>query len=55
MSSLNAARAIGVSARKGSLEVGKDADLVILDDDLQVHMTVAEGRVVYYGRPDRFS
>ncbi|MEJ2706831.1 MAG: N-acetylglucosamine-6-phosphate deacetylase [Anaerolineales bacterium] len=55
MSSLNAARAIGVSARKGSLEVGKDADLVILDDDFQVHMTVAEGRVVYYGRPDRFS
>jgi N-acetylglucosamine-6-phosphate deacetylase len=47
MSSLNAARAIGVSDTKGSLEVGKHADLVLLDDDFGVHMTVAEGQVVY--------
>lgn len=47
LTSLNAARAIGVSARKGSLEVGKDADLVLLDDQFQVQLTVAEGRVVY--------
>lgn len=47
MSSLNAARAIGVSASKGSLEVGKDADLVLLDQDLSVRLTIAEGRVVY--------
>jgi N-acetylglucosamine-6-phosphate deacetylase len=46
-SSLNAARAIHVSDRKGSLEVGKDADLVLADDDLNVHLTVAEGRIVY--------
>lgn len=45
--SLNAARAIGVSARKGSLEVGKDADLVLLDDAGDVRLTVAEGVVVY--------
>jgi N-acetylglucosamine-6-phosphate deacetylase len=49
-SSLNAARAIHVSDRKGSLEVGKDADLVLVDDDINVHLTVAEGRVVYRGR-----
>jgi len=54
MSSLNAARAIGVSAHKGSLEVGKHADLVILDEEFQVHMTVAQGRVAYDSRPDRF-
>lgn len=47
MSSLNAARAIGCVATKGSLEVGKDADLVLLNADLTVHMTVAEGTVVY--------
>jgi N-acetylglucosamine-6-phosphate deacetylase len=47
MSSLNAARAIGVSARKGSLEVGKDADLVLLDDDFNVKITVVGGEVVY--------
>ncbi|HEX8231229.1 MAG TPA: N-acetylglucosamine-6-phosphate deacetylase [Chloroflexia bacterium] len=47
MSSLNAARATGVSGTKGSLEVGKHADLVLLDDDFNVSMTVAEGEVVY--------
>jgi N-acetylglucosamine-6-phosphate deacetylase len=46
-SSLNAARAIGVSARKGSLEIGKDADLVLVDEDINVCLTVAEGIVVY--------
>ena len=47
MASLNAARAIGVSARRGSLEVGKAADLVLLDEDYDVVLTVAEGRVVF--------
>ncbi len=47
MSSLNAAREIGVSAHKGSLEVGKDADLVLLDDDFHVQLTIAEGRIIY--------
>lgn len=47
ISSLNAARAIGISARKGSLEVGKDADLVLLDDDFNVRLTVVAGEIVY--------
>jgi N-acetylglucosamine-6-phosphate deacetylase len=47
MSSLNAAREIGFSAAKGSLEVGKDADLVIMDADFNVHLTMVEGNVVY--------
>jgi N-acetylglucosamine-6-phosphate deacetylase len=47
MSSLNAARAIGLSAAKGSLEVGKDADLVLLDSELEVRLTIAEGDVVF--------
>ncbi|MDQ3705399.1 MAG: N-acetylglucosamine-6-phosphate deacetylase [Chloroflexota bacterium] len=47
MSSLNAARATGVSDTKGSLEVGKHADLVLLDEDFNVAMTVVEGEVVY--------
>ena len=47
MSSLNAARAIGVSAHKGSLEVGKDADLVLLDESFNVHLTVVKGEVVF--------
>ncbi len=47
MSSLNAARSIGVAAQKGSIEVGKDADLALLDDDFTVWMTIAEGEIVY--------
>jgi len=47
MASLNAARAIGVSARRGSLEVGKAADLTLLDEAYNVVLTVAEGRVVF--------
>ncbi len=45
MASLTPATILGVSDRKGSLEVGKDADVVILDDDLRVTRTVARGRV----------
>jgi N-acetylglucosamine-6-phosphate deacetylase len=47
VSSLNAARATGISNTKGSLEVGKDADLVLLDDNFNVRMSVAEGEIVY--------
>jgi N-acetylglucosamine-6-phosphate deacetylase len=47
MSSLNAARAIGVSNRKGSLEVGKDADFVMLDEAFNVRQTVVEGKTVF--------
>ena len=46
-SSLNAARAIGISALKGSLEIGKDADLVLLDDSFQVQLTVVQGEVAF--------
>ncbi len=48
-SSLNAARALGIDSHKGSLGVGKDADLVLLDDAFTVGLTVAEGRIVYRG------
>jgi N-acetylglucosamine-6-phosphate deacetylase len=47
MTSLNSARNIGLSAQKGSIEVGKDADLVVLSDALDVQMTIASGTVVF--------
>ena len=50
MTSLNAAHAISVSASKGSLEAGKDADLVLLDAEQNVRMTVVEGEVVFEGK-----
>ena len=45
MASLTPATILGISDRKGSLEAGKDADVMILDDDLRVVHTVARGRV----------
>src|SRR5215216_140167 len=47
MSSLNAARAIGVSSCKGSLEVGKDADLILLDESFNINLTVVNGKIVF--------
>jgi len=47
MASLNPAKLIGVGARKGSLEIGKDADLVVLDEEFNVHLTMVKGQVVY--------
>lgn len=46
-SSLNAAIKIGVSAETGSIEKGKLADLVLLDDAYAVTHTIVEGEVVY--------
>ena len=47
MASLNPAILIGVDDRKGNLEPGKDADLVMLDEELGVYMTIVKGAVVY--------
>lgn len=46
----NPARVIGVEARKGRLEPGLDADLVVLDGDRRVRMTVCRGQVAFEGR-----
>ncbi|MEM6283403.1 MAG: N-acetylglucosamine-6-phosphate deacetylase [Chloroflexota bacterium] len=46
-SSTTPAEAIGLGDVTGSIAPGKDADLVLLDSDLRVQMTVAQGRVVY--------
>ena len=41
--SLNAAASIGVADRKGSLEAGKDADIVLMDGDCGVLRTIVGG------------
>jgi len=47
MASLNAARILGWKYRRGILAAGKDADLVVLDADLRVEMTIKAGRIIY--------
>lgn len=45
--SLNPARAIGVSTYKGSLEAGKDADIIITDNDFNIKKTIIGGIIKY--------
>ncbi len=47
MTSANAARQIGVEDRKGRLVAGYDADIVLLDAQNNVTLTIAQGRVLY--------
>jgi len=44
----NPARVLGIQNRKGKIESGKDADLVILDEDWSVWSTIVEGKVVFH-------
>lgn len=46
MGSLTPARIIGVADRKGSLDAGKDADVILLDRDLELQEVYAKGRRV---------
>lgn len=43
----NPARMMGVYDRKGSIEAGKDADIVIWDSDVRVLRTIINGKTVY--------
>ncbi|MDN5332355.1 MAG: hypothetical protein PWP45_1580 [Tepidanaerobacteraceae bacterium] len=45
MASLNPAKAVGLSDRKGSIEQGKDADMVIFDDNLDIKTVIVGGEV----------
>lgn len=47
MMSYTPARIMGVDNRKGTLAVGKDADIVIFDDDIRVQLTMVSGKVVH--------
>ena len=45
--SLHPARAIGVDARKGSIETGKDADLILIDENMHIYRTITGGETIY--------
>lgn len=47
MVTVNPAKDINVYDRKGSIEKGKDADIVIFDKEIDISMTIIEGNIVY--------
>jgi N-acetylglucosamine-6-phosphate deacetylase len=47
MASYNPAKCLGIDDKKGSLELYKDADIVILNKNLETELTMVAGKVVY--------
>ncbi len=47
MASESPARIMRINDRKGSLEKGKDADIIIFDTDINVLTTIVEGKTVF--------
>lgn len=50
MASANPAKQIGFYDIKGSIKVGKDADLLLVDDDLSIEYTICRGKIAYKER-----
>ena len=47
MASLTPAKIMKADNRKGSIEIGKDADLLIFDDDINIKYVMTRGRKAY--------
>lgn len=45
MASLSPAKAIGVDYCKGSIEAGKDADMILFDDNINISSVVINGSI----------
>lgn len=44
---INPCRMLGVDDKKGSIQAGKDADIVVLNDDYSVEMTYVSGKAAF--------
>lgn len=47
MASYSPARLLGIENRKGSIDVGKDADIIVFDKDFNIKVTMVEGKKVF--------
>lgn len=47
MAASTPANIMGVAGRKGSLIEGKDADIVIFDEDIRIRKTIVGGKIIY--------
>ena len=53
LASLNPARAAGIEGRVGSLEPDKRADLIVIDDELNLYAAVVAGEIVFRSEEGR--
>lgn len=49
MATLTPATIMNIADKKGSIAIGKDADLVIFDEDINIEKTIIKGKVIYGG------
>lgn len=49
MASVNPAKQLNVIDRKGSIARGKDADLLLVDDELNIQYTICRGEIAFEG------
>ncbi|MBY0095803.1 N-acetylglucosamine-6-phosphate deacetylase [Mesobacillus maritimus] len=49
MASVNPAKQIRLFDRKGSIEVGKDGDVLLVDDNMNIQYTICKGVIAYKG------
>jgi N-acetylglucosamine-6-phosphate deacetylase len=49
MASVNPAKQIGLFDRKGSIEVGKEGDVLLVDANMNIQYTICQGVIAYKG------
>lgn len=47
MASLSPAKVLGIEDIKGSIKQGKDADIIIFDEDFNIYKTIVEGKIQF--------
>lgn len=47
MASLTPARIMGIDRQKGSIAMGKDADIIVINEKMEISLTMVEGNIVY--------
>ncbi len=50
MASATPARIMGLSESKGSLTIGKDADIVIFDENINIATTIVKGKIIHQSK-----
>ena len=47
LASLNPAKSINMDKTKGSLDINKDADIALFDEDMNCYMSISQGEIIF--------